>query len=55
MQGNDTINFYKKYFGSIIDSIDYPIKDICIVKADIVEFADLHKTFLLLESKNNKK
>ncbi len=40
LQGNDTINFYKKYGGKIIDAVDFPIKDF-IVKADIVEFLNI--------------
>ena len=42
LKGNDTINFYKKYGGKVIDTIDFPIKDFK-VKADIVEFIDINK------------
>ena len=42
LQGNDTINFYKKYGGKVIETIDFPIKDFK-VKADIVEFIDINK------------
>lgn len=41
LQGNDTINFYKKYGGKIIGEVDFPIKDF-VVKADIVEFLDIN-------------
>lgn len=40
LQGNDTINFYKKYGGKVINTVDFPIKDFT-VKADIVEFIDI--------------
>ena len=41
MEGNDTINFYKKYDGIVESQIDFPIKNVGIVKADIVLFEDL--------------
>lgn len=40
LQGNDAINFYKKYGGKVIDTIDFPIRDFT-VKADIVEFKNI--------------
>ncbi len=40
LQGNDTINFYKKYGGKVIATVDFPIKDFS-VKADIVEFINI--------------
>lgn len=52
MKGNNTINFYKKYEGHVVDTIDYPIKDE-IVKADIVLFEDINKILELLN--NNPK
>ena len=42
MQGNNTLNFYKKYLGVVNETIDYPIKDICVVKADIILFENLN-------------
>lgn len=42
LTGNDSINFYKKFAGKIIESIDYPISDFK-VKADIVYYSDLDK------------
>lgn len=40
LQGNKAINFYKKYKGKIVETIDFPIKDF-IVKADIIIFDDI--------------
>lgn len=40
LQGNKTIDFYKKYKGKIVEIIDFPIKDF-VVKADIVIFDDI--------------
>ena len=44
LQGNKTINFYKKYSGKIIETIDFPIRDF-VVKADIVLFEDINSIF----------
>lgn len=54
LKGNATLEFYKKYGGKVIDTIDYPISDFS-VKADIVEFNDI-KTILnsLKQSKKQK-
>lgn len=41
LQGNNTINFYKKYGGKVIDTVDFPIRDF-FVKADIVEFNNIN-------------
>ena len=41
-QNEKGINFYKKYGGKVIETIDFPIKDFK-VKADIVEFIDINK------------
>ena len=41
MQGNSAVNFYKKYLGRIVESIDYPIGDVCSVKADVLVFDDI--------------
>ena len=48
MEGNDTINFYKKYDGIVESQIDFPIKNVGIVKADIVD-----KVNNLLNQKSN--
>lgn len=48
MCGNETLNFYKKYMGIVECQIDYPIKDVGVVKADVVLFEDLAKTTELL-------
>lgn len=53
MEGNDTINFYKKYDGIVESQIDFPIKNFGIVKADIVLFEDLDKVNNLLNQKSN--
>lgn len=53
MKGNNTINFYKKYEGHIVNTIDYPIKDE-VVKADIVLFEDIIKINELLNDELNK-
>lgn len=53
MEGNDTINFYKKYDGIVESRIDFPIKNVGIVKADIVLFEDLDKVNNLLNQKSN--
>ena len=53
MEGNDTINFYKKYDGIVESQIDFPIKNVGIVKADIVLFEDLDKVNNLLNQKSN--
>lgn len=45
MVGNDTINFYTKYLGEIDKTIDFPINHVGKVKADIVIFDDLNKTY----------
>lgn len=47
MTGNDSVNFYKKYGGIIVENIDYPISDFT-VKADILVYDDLSKTKELL-------
>ena len=47
MPGNDSVNFYKKYGGIIVENIDYPISDFT-VKADILVYDDLSKTKELL-------
>ena len=38
MSGNNTINFYKKYLGKIIDTIDFPLNNGTSVKAEIMIF-----------------
>ncbi len=38
MTGNNTISFYKKYLGEVIDTIDYPLNGGFSVKADILIF-----------------
>ena len=48
MTGNDSVNFYKKYGGIIVENIDYPISDFT-VKADIVFYEDINKLKELLE------
>ena len=49
MTGNDTINFYKKYNGKIVSQIDYPIRTVGTVKADIVLFEDIDEVISLLK------
>ena len=39
---NNTINFYKKYRGKIVDIVDFPIRNFT-VEASIIEFNDLKK------------
>lgn len=53
MEDNDTVNFYKKYDGIVESQIDFPIKNVGIVKADIVLFEDLDKVNNLLNQKSN--
>ena len=48
MTGNDTINFYKKYTSEIVSQIDYPIKAVGTVKADIVLFKNIDEVISLL-------
>lgn len=55
MSGNDTINFYKKYSGTIKSQIDYPINHVGTVKADIVLFEDLDNVLELIKEKINRK
>lgn len=45
--GNDTINFYKKYGGKVVDTTGYHIKNFSIF-VDIIVFDDLNKTLKLL-------
>ena len=40
LTGNETIHFYEKYGGKIVENIEYPISDFK-VKADIVYYEDL--------------
>ena len=42
LTGNDSINFYLKYGGELIENIDYPISDFT-VKADIVYYNNIPK------------
>ena len=51
MTGNSTLNFYKKYLGNVVDNIDYPIKNVGFVKADIIVFDDLDETLRLVNKK----
>ncbi len=51
MKGNNTIDFYKKYGGKIVKTIDYPINRVGNVKADIVIFEDLNKVYNKLINK----
>lgn len=39
---NSTIDFYKKYRGKIVDTIDFPIRNFT-VEASVIEFNDLKK------------
>ena len=51
MDGNDTINFYKKYLGETVEEIDYPINDgKIIVKVDIMLF-DIDKSLDVMYKK----
>lgn len=45
MVGNDTINFYTKYLGKTEKTIDFYINNVGNVKANIVIFEDLNKTY----------
>lgn len=42
LQGNNTINFYKKYGGKVVETVDFSIRDF-VVKADIVIFNNIDK------------
>ena len=54
MAGNNTINFYKKYLGEVVDEIDYPLNDgKIIVKADIMLF-DIDKSLEVMYKTRNK-
>ena len=41
LEGNKTINFYKKYLGKIDKTFDYTIKDVGSYKAEIVLFESI--------------
>lgn len=45
MSGNKTVNFYKKYGGIIIDTIDFSLRDGTTVKADVLEFNNLKEIY----------
>ena len=51
LKGNKTIEFYQKYSGKIIDTIDFPIRDFNVI-ADIVEFNDIKSILQRLDSNN---
>lgn len=51
MCGNNTTNFYKKYNGNIIDTIDYPIGNVCTVKADVFEFNNVDEVLKLIKNR----
>ena len=54
LTGNNTLGFYKKYTGTVIDKIKYPIRDF-VVDADTVVFEDIDKIIMILKSKENIK
>ena len=55
MEGNNTINFYKKYLGEVVDEMDYPLNNgNIIVKADIMIF-DIDKSLKVINESKNKK
>ena len=51
MEGNNTLEFYKRFGGGVTHQIDFPIKGVGTVKADVLIFDDLYKVKELL--KNN--
>ena len=54
MDGNNTINFYKKYLGEVVDDMDYPLNDgKIVVKADIMVF-DIDKSLEVMNETKNK-
>ena len=53
MSGNNTVNFYKKYQGKVVDEIDYPLNNgNLLVKADIMTF-DIDESLKIINE--NKK
>ena len=48
LTGNKTINFYKKYGGTVVENIDYNISDFS-VKADILFYDDLNNVKKLIK------
>ncbi len=44
MCGNETINFYKKYLGKVVETIDFSINRVGNVRADVLIFTDLDET-----------
>ncbi len=55
LKGNKTIDFYKKYGGMIVDTVDYYLREIGYVKADIVVFENINMLYSKLIDKRIKK
>lgn len=55
MTGNDTLNFYKKYLGVVDEKIDFPIKRVGTVKADVLLFENLEEVLLVLNGNTKKR
>ena len=54
MRGNNTLNFYKKYSGEVVDEMDYPLNAGKIsVKADIMVF-DIDEALKVMDESKNK-
>ena len=54
MCGNDTINFYKKYGGQVINTKDYVLHNGEKVNVDILKFEDITQILKLENVKRRK-
>ena len=55
MSGNNTLNFYKKYLGEVVDEMDYPFSGgKIVVKADILTF-DIDEALKVMDESKNRK
>lgn len=51
LKGNNTLNFYKKYKGEVIEIIKYPLRDFN-VDAEVVAFNDINKVLEMFNIKD---
>ena len=54
MTGNHTLAFYQKYCGIISENTDYQIKNVGLVKVDIILFDNLDKVFEKINEETSK-
>lgn len=52
MTGNNTVNFYKKYLGEVVETIDYPLSGGFPVKAEVMIF-DIDAALNVMNKNNN--